>query len=168
LITTESRPANEGLTSLKRLCPQGIEVTIGIDAAMVQLIRDCTAVYVGSDTVTSAGECLAKVGCYPTALAAQRFALPFYVAGDTSKLDPATIRGVPIKIREMPASDVVPGELPSHGFVRNPVFELIPADLITAYVTEAGILHPGSVYSLMASIPWSDRVGDLVAANNRR
>lgn len=167
LVTTESRPANEGLTSLQRLCPQGVEVTIGIDAGLVQLMRGCTSVYIGSDTVTSAGECLAKVGCYSTALAAKHFGLPFYVAGDTSKLDPATIRGVPIKIREMPATDVVPDGVPAGGFVRNPIFEVIPSDLVTAYVTEIGILHPGAIHGLMASIPWSDRVGDIVAANNR-
>lgn len=167
LFTTESRPANEGLTSLERLCHQGVDVTIGIDAGLVQLMRDCTAVFVGSDTVTSAGECLAKVGCYSTALAAKHFGLPFYVAGDTSKLDPATIRGVPIKIREMPSTDVVPDGLPANAFVRNPVFEVIPSDLVTAYVTEIGILHPGAIYGLMASIPWSDRVGEIVAANNR-
>ncbi|MCC6313910.1 MAG: hypothetical protein IT337_07835 [Thermomicrobiales bacterium] len=167
LVTTESRPANEGLTSLKRLCPQGVEVTIGIDAAMVQLMRGCTSVHVGSDTVTSAGQCLAKVGCYAAALTAKHYGLPLYVDGDTSKFDPASIRGVPIKIREMPASEVVPGEIPVNARVRNPIFEIVPADLVTAYVTELGILHPGAVYGLMADIPWSDRVGDLVAASYR-
>src|SRR5262249_56112931 len=70
VVTTGSRPGNEGLVTLDRLCPKGVAVEIGIDAAMVQLMRDCTAVYVGSDDVTSAGDCLAKVGCFPTALAA--------------------------------------------------------------------------------------------------
>lgn len=167
LTTTESRPGNEGHTSLSRLCPQGVKVTIGLDAAIAQLMRDSTMVLIGSDTVNSAGECLAKVGCYPTALVAKRYGLPFYVAGDTSKFDPATIRGVPIKIREMPHSDVVTYDLPAGGAVRNPVFEMIPADLITAYVTETGIVHPGAVYGMMAGIPWSDRVGDLVATHNR-
>ena len=167
LTTSESRPGNEGHTSISRLCPQGVDVTIGLDAAIAQLMRNCTMVLVGSDTVNSAGECLAKVGCYPTALVAKRYGIPYYVAGDTSKFDPATIRGVPIKIREMPHSDVVTYELPANGSVRNPVFEVIPADLITAYVTEAGILHPGAVYTMMADIPWSDRVGGLVANHNR-
>ena len=47
------------------------------------------------------------------------------------------------------------------------MFELVPAPLITAYVTEVGILHPGNVYQVMESIPWNDRVGELVAENNR-
>lgn len=167
VVTTESRPGNEGLVTLERLSPKGVEVTIGIDAAMVALTRDCTAVYVGSDDVTSAGECLAKVGCYPTALVARHLGIPYYIAGDTSKFDPSSLRGVPIKIREMPASDILAGEIPELGVVRNPVFEVVPAALITAYVTELGILHPGAVASVMETVPWNERVGALVAAHNR-
>jgi methylthioribose-1-phosphate isomerase len=168
VVTTESRPGNEGLVTLERLCPQGVAVEIGIDAAMAQLMRDCTAVYVGSDDVTSGGECLAKVGCYPTALVARHYGIPYYIAGDTSKFDPSSLRGVPVKIREMPASDVVAGTPPAGGRVRNPVFELVPASLITAYVTELGILHPGAVHQVMETVPWNERVGALVAEHNRR
>jgi len=167
VVTTESRPGNEGLVTLGRLCPKGVSVDIGIDAAMMQLMRDCTAVYVGSDDVTSAGDCLAKVGCYPAALVARHFALPYYIAGDTSKFDPSSLRGVPIKIREMPATDIVQGEVPKGGRVRNPVFEIVPASLITAYVTELGILHPGAVSQVMNTVPWNERVGELVARHNR-
>lgn len=167
VVTTESRPGNEGLTTLKRLCPQGVQVTVGIDAALVELMKGCSAVYVGSDNVTSAGDCLAKVGCLPTAMAARYFGIPYYVAGDTSKFDPSSVTGVPIKIREMPATDIVTGEIPANGRVRNPVFEIVPASLITAFVTELGILHPGAVYQVMGSIPWSARVAELVAAHNR-
>lgn len=167
VVTTEARPGNEGLVTLERLCPKGVEVTIGIDAALMPLMRDCTAVYVGSDDVTSAGECLAKVGCWPAALAARHYGIPYYIAGDTSKFDPSSLRGVPIKIREMPATDIVTGEIPEFGRVRNPVFEVVPAELVTAYVTELGIMHPGAVYQAMETVPWNDRVGALVAAHNR-
>ena len=167
VVTTESRPGNEGLVTLERLCPKGVAVDIGIDAAMTQLMRDCTAVYVGSDDVTSAGDCLAKVGCYPAAIVARHYTIPYYVAGDTSKFDPSSLRGVPIKIREMPATDIVEGEVPAGGRVRNPVFEVVPASLITAYVTELGILHPGAIYQVMHTVPWNERVGTLVAEHNR-
>ena len=167
VVTTESRPTNEGLITLDRLCPQGVRVDIGIDAAMTELMRDCTAVYVGSDDVTSAGDCLAKIGCYASALVARHYGIPYYIAGDTSKFDSSSRRGLPVKIREMDPKLIVAGDLPEHGRVRNPVFELVPAPLITAYVTEVGILHPGNVYQVMESIPWNDRVGELVAENNR-
>jgi translation initiation factor 2B subunit (eIF-2B alpha/beta/delta family) len=168
VVTTESRPGNEGLVTLERLCPKGVPVDIGIDAAMTPLMRDCTAVYVGSDDVTSAGDCLAKVGCHASALVARHYGIPYYIAGDTSKFDPSSLRGVPIKIREMPASDIVEGDPPSGAHVRNPVFEIVPAEVITAYVTELGILHPGAIYKVMETVPWNDRVGELVAEHNRR
>lgn len=167
VVTTESRPTNEGLMTLERLCPKGVSVDIGIDAAMTPLMRDCTAVYVGSDDVTSVGDCLAKVGCYATALVARHYGIPYFIAGDTSKFDPSSLRGVPMKIREMEAELIVPGELPQRGRVRNPVFEVVPASLVTAYVTEVGVLHPAAVYQIMGSIPWNDRVGELVAEHNR-
>lgn len=167
VVTTESRPTNEGHVTLERLCPQGVKVDIGIDVAMTQLMRDCTAVYVGSDDVTSAGDCLAKVGCYATALVARRYGIPYYIAGDTSKFDPSSLRGVPVKIREMEPELIVEGALPEHGRVRNPVFELVPADLVTAYVTELGILHPGAVSQVMSTVPWNDRVGGYVSEHNR-
>ena len=72
-----------------------------------------------------------------------------------------------MKIREMPASDIVPGPVTANGRVRNPVFEVVPARLITAYVTEVGMLHPGAVHGVMGGIPWSDRIGEMIAANNR-
>lgn len=167
VVTTESRPTNEGLITLDRLCPQGVKVDIGIDVAMTQLMRDCTAVYVGSDDVTSAGDCLAKVGCYATALVARHYGIPYYIAGDTSKFDPSSLRGVPVKIREMEPELIVDRPLPELGRVRNPVFELVPASLVTAYVTELGILHPGAVSQVMATVPWNDRVGQYVAEHNR-
>jgi translation initiation factor 2B subunit (eIF-2B alpha/beta/delta family) len=167
VVTTESRPTNEGHVTLERLCPQGVEVDIGVDVAMTQLMRDCTAVYVGSDDVTSAGDCLAKVGCYASALVARHYGIPYYIAGDTSKFDPSSLRGVPVKIREMEPELIVEGALPEHGRVRNPVFELVPAELVTAYVTELGILHPGAVSQVMSTVPWNDRVGGYVSEHNR-
>jgi methylthioribose-1-phosphate isomerase len=167
VVTTESRPTNEGLITLDRLCPKGVKVDIGIDVAMTQLMRDCTAVYVGSDDVTAAGDCLAKVGCFAAGLVARHYGLPYYIAGDTSKFDPSSLRGVPVKVREMEPELVVAGPLPELGRVRNPVFELVPAALVTAYVTELGILHPGAVPQVMSTVPWNDRVGGYVAEHNR-
>ena len=66
-----------------------------------------------------------------------------------------------------PAAASSRAALPEHGRVRNPVFELVPAPLITAYVTEVGILHPGNVYQVMETMPWNDRVGEPWPQNNR-
>ena len=135
VITTESRPGNEGLGTIAVMGAIGIEVTVGIDAAIGQLLRDCTSVYVGGDTITAKGEALCKIGCFPTALLARHYAIPFRVAADTSKFDPNTALGVPLWIREMPVTDIVTGAVPSNATVRNPVFEIVPASLIDCVVT---------------------------------
>jgi ribose 1,5-bisphosphate isomerase len=164
VATTESRLGNEGLTTLSRLCLQGVKVTIGIDAGMVQLMRGCTSVWIGADAITSGGACLAKAGSYAGALTAQHYGIPFYVAGDTSKFDVASVRGVALRIREMPPTDVAQGPLPEHAFVRNPVFEVIPANLVTACVTELGVASPGSVFALMSGLQQSRRLVEQTAA----
>jgi translation initiation factor 2B subunit (eIF-2B alpha/beta/delta family) len=162
LVTTESRPGNEGLTTIPRMVAMGVPVTIGIDAAMGQLIRGCTSALVGADTVTAGGSALCKVGSFPAALVAHRYGIPFRVAADTSKFDPTTRWGEPPQIREMPASDILRAPLPGINgtldhkvTVRNPVFEVVPASLIAEIITEEGIIHPAAAAALMRDQPQS-------------
>jgi methylthioribose-1-phosphate isomerase len=106
-------------------------------------------VWIGADAVTSLGDCLAKVGCYSAALTAAHYGIPFYVAADTSKFDPTTVMGAALHIREFPATDVLDRAIPENAEVRNPVFEVIPASLVSGYITEIGVMSPGSVFSVM-------------------
>ncbi|MDQ7829446.1 MAG: hypothetical protein QN122_06435 [Armatimonadota bacterium] len=168
LVTTESRPGNEGLTTIPRMAALGVPVTIGIDAAMGQLMRSCTSAVVGADTVTAGGSALCKVGSFPAALVAHRYGIPFRVAADTSKFDPTTRWGEPLQIREMPASDILRAPPPEirepldrQVTVRNPVFEVVPASLITEIITEAGIIHPGAAAALMQGLPQSGLIATL-------
>lgn len=167
LVTTESRPGNEGLRSIEVAERQGIPLVVGIDAAVGVLVRDCDVVLVGADTVTARGDALCKIGSFPLALAARRFGVPFRVVADTSKFDANTLSGVPLLVREMPASDIIASRLSALVEVRNPVFELVPADLIDAVVTERGIIHPAAASGLMSSLPRSEMVSALVRAHYR-
>lgn len=153
IATTESRPGNEGLSTISRFEEAGIEVTAGLDAGMVQLMRGCTSAWIGADSVTSLGQCLVKVGSYAAALTAAHYQIPLFVAADTSKFDVRSLAGAPPEIREFPATDVVPGDLPANGRVRNPVFEVVPAHLVAGYVTEVGVMAPASVYAVMREMP---------------
>jgi translation initiation factor 2B subunit (eIF-2B alpha/beta/delta family) len=164
VVTTESRPDNEGLTTLPRMESMGVPVTVGVDAAVAQLMRVATVVYVGADTVLSTGASLCKVGSFPTALVARHYGLPFRITADTSKFDPATLWGHPLVIRPTPASKIL-ASAPSPGVtVRSPVFEVVPAALISDIVTEHGIFHPGSISALFRDIPQSDMVAAKLAA----
>jgi methylthioribose-1-phosphate isomerase len=87
-----------------------------------------------------------KVGTYGMALAARAAGIPFVVAGPTSTIDPDTPTGADITIEERDGDEVraaagqsltVPGTR-----IRNPAFDVTPASLVTALVTERGIVRP--------------------------
>jgi methylthioribose-1-phosphate isomerase len=144
----ETRPWLQGarLTAWE-LAQDGIPVVLLCDGAAASLMaaRDVDAVVVGADRVASNGDTANKVGTLPLAIAARQFGVPFYVAVPTSTLDAATPDGaaIPIEVR---------GDEEVRGFggnvwaadvpVYNPVFDVTPAELVTAWITEAGLWRP--------------------------
>jgi methylthioribose-1-phosphate isomerase len=149
VLTTETRPLLQGarltVWELRRL---GIEHELVADGAAPGLIArgQADAVIVGCDRVAANGDVANKVGTYSLALAAREAGIPFVVAGPTSSLDPAAATGAEIPIEERDPDEVreAGGELltlpetPS----RNPAFDVTPAALITALVTERGVARP--------------------------
>jgi methylthioribose-1-phosphate isomerase len=93
-------------------------------------------VVVGADRIAANGDVANKVGTYPLAVLAQRHGVPFYVAAPLSTVDPATPSGDAIPIEERDAGEVAPGQ-PALNFA----FDVTPAELVTAIVTEAGVLE---------------------------
>lgn len=155
VVDSESRPANEGLWTVREMVKAGIPVTIGIDAALGVLMEGCSTFIVGADSITGTGDALVKIGTYPTALMAHEKGIPLYVAADTTKFDPVSLIGIPYPVREMPASDIWEGEMPELVTVRNPVFEIVPAKLIRGLITEVGLVHPASCLSMIQARPQS-------------
>jgi methylthioribose-1-phosphate isomerase len=103
------------------------------------------AVIVGTDRVAANGDVANKIGTYPVAVLARRHGIPFYVACPVSTLDLALASGAEIPIEERPAAEVTGfGGLrwaPPDIAVRNPAFDVTPADLVTAIITERGVIH---------------------------
>jgi methylthioribose-1-phosphate isomerase len=142
----ETRPVLQGarLTAweLQRL---GIPFAVVADVAAGSLMAagqvDC--VIVGADRVAANGDVANKVGTYPLAVLAHHHALPFYVAAPTSTIDPTCPTGAAIPIEQRPSSEV--SELAGHHLtpvgadILNPAFDITPAALVTAYITEDGI-----------------------------
>jgi len=93
-------------------------------------------VVVGADRIAANGDVANKVGTYPLAVLAERHGVPFYVAAPLSTVDPGTPDGAAIPIEERDALEVAPG-LPA----LNLAFDVTPAELVTAIVTEAGVLE---------------------------
>jgi methylthioribose-1-phosphate isomerase len=157
VLSCEARPLLQGarltVWELRRL---GIPHELLVDAAAPGLIRrgEVDAVVVGMDRVAANGDVANKVGTYGLALAAHAAGIPFVVAGPTSSIDPALESGDGIEIEERDAEEVRSAggaQLTVAGTsCRNPAFDVTPADLVTALVTERGVASPPSRASVAA------------------
>jgi methylthioribose-1-phosphate isomerase len=102
-------------------------------------------VLVGADRVAANGDTANKVGTYPLAVLADRHGIPFYSCAPLSSVDLATPDGSAIPIEERPASEVLEVRgvriAPPDTLVRNPSFDVTPAELLTGIVTEEGVLR---------------------------
>jgi len=133
----ETRPLLQGarLTAWE-LEALGIPFSVVVDGAAASLMAsdEVDAVFTGADRIAANGDVANKVGTYALALAASAHAIPFYVVAPTSTLDPTAASGADIPIEERDPREVT-ARFPSH----NPAFDVTPADLVSAIVTEAGV-----------------------------
>ena len=162
VLVTESRPANEGMWTVDEMLKAGIDVGVSIDACIGELVPQCDIVFVGADAVSSHGTVLCKVGSYPTALIAKAHGVPFYVAADTLKFDPTTLIGIPWKIDPIHRHEVLTKEYPEQVKIVGKIFDETPPDLITAVITEAGLLHPSACIMLMWQMKISQKLNELL------
>ena len=104
-----------------------------------------TVIVVGADRVASNGDVANKIGTYMVAVLAKRHNIPFYVACPLSTIDRKIVCGSDIPIEERPAEEVTgfqDYQWAAEGVdVRNPAFDVTPAELITGLITEKGIVY---------------------------
>jgi len=145
----ETRPLLQGarLTAWE-LGRSGVNATLICDnmAASVMAAGRVDAVVVGCDRVAANGDVANKIGTLGLAILARHFEIPFYVFAPTSTLDPTTPEGRSIPIEERKSSEVTSlfgsaPTAPEGTKVFNPAFDVTPAALVTALVTEKGILR---------------------------
>ncbi|MDR2866068.1 MAG: ribose 1,5-bisphosphate isomerase [Methanomassiliicoccaceae archaeon] len=150
VYATESRPWRQGILTVNELAKEGIDVTLIIDSAVRSVMRKADIVIVGSDTITSNGAVINKIGTSQLALAANESHVPFVVCGETYKISSQTLFGNMVTIEERDIGEIIrDGEVPDTVKVFNPVFDTTPAKYIDGIVTEVGIVSPGSVYEIM-------------------
>jgi methylthioribose-1-phosphate isomerase len=157
VLAGETRPLLQGARlTVWELARAGVAHELVVDGAMAGLIRrgEVDAVVVGCDRVAANGDTANKVGTYPLALAAAAAGIPFVVAAPTSTIDAQLADGDSIEIEERDADEVrafagAGTTLPGTG-VRNPAFDVTPAALITALVTERGVARPPDAASIAA------------------
>ena len=149
----ETRPRNQGaLLTAFELAGHGVPHTVIADNTGGLLMQrgQVDAVIVGTDRVTANGDVCNKIGTYLKALAAHDNGVPFYVALPFTTFDPATASGdfVPIEERDPdelalltgPAAEGMATVRVTASPAYNPAFDVTPARLVTAYVTERGVL----------------------------
>ena len=149
VYATETRPWLQGarLTAweLKR---EGIPVTLVVDSAVGYLMSKglVDAVIVGADRVTSKGDVVNKIGTYTIAVLAHRHDVPFYVAAPLSTFDMELLKGEEVLIEERDEREVldISGKriAPEGVNALNPSFDITPAEIIKAIITEKGVLWP--------------------------
>ena len=149
VFADETRPFLQGarLTAWE-LLQEGIPVTVIADGAAGLLMRsgEIDAVIVGADRVAANGDVANKIGTYMIAVLAERHRIPFYVACPIATIDPSIADGAGIPIEERDGSEVAGfGSMqwtPANVRLRNPAFDITPAALVTALITERGLASP--------------------------
>jgi len=148
VFADETRPLLQGsrLTAWE-LAQAGVDVTVLADSMAASLMREgrVDLVFVGADRIAANGDVANKVGTYPLALAARHHGVPFYVAAPWSTVDPDTPSGDAIRIEHRAADELARGfeadVVPEEVAVYNPAFDVTPAELVTAFVTDRGIIR---------------------------
>ena len=157
VLVDETRPRLQGarLTAWE-LQQYGIPFEIIADGAAGFFLRSgrVACVLVGADRVAANGDVANKIGTYMLALAAHDNRVPFYVAVPASTIDLSLASGVEIPIEERTEDEVLDLAIggrayaPTGSRARNPAFDITPHRLVTAFVTEAGVLRPPFTESL--------------------
>ena len=157
VLACETRPLLQGARlTIWELRRAGIAHELLVDGAAAGLMRrgEVDAVIVGCDRVAANGDTANKVGTYAHALAARAAGIPFIVAGPTSTIDASIASGEEIVIEERSMDEVrhAGGALLTGADTpcRNPAFDVTPAELVTALVTERGIASPPTTESVLA------------------
>lgn len=169
VLAAESRPLLQGarLTAWE-LADAGIDVSVVPDGAMASLIAEgeVDAVIVGADRIAANGDTANKVGTLAHALAAADAGIGFYVAAPTTTIDAAVPSGNRIVIEQRSPDEVhhAGGQrlTPEDAKAVNPAFDVTPARLITAIITDAGVLRPPYGESIAQALAEAEPAGSGV------
>lgn len=160
VIVSETRPRHQGLLTAWELREAGIQHSLIADNAAGHLLASglVDTVITGADRVAANGDTANKVGTWLKALAAQAVGVPFYVAAPSSTLDFSCPDGASVPIEDRGAEEVClargldsSGEVvdvrlaPAGTRVANPAFDITPASLVTAFITERGLIPPSAL-----------------------
>ncbi|NOZ86040.1 MAG: S-methyl-5-thioribose-1-phosphate isomerase [Deltaproteobacteria bacterium] len=149
VFADETRPLLQGARlTVWELMKEGIEVTHICDNAAATLMKsgEIDLAVVGSDRTAANGDVANKIGTYSVAVLCKHHGIPFYAALPMSTLDPSLPDGSHIPIEERGQEEVLSvfekRIAPKGAKARNPAFDVTPAELVTALITDKGVLRP--------------------------
>lgn len=149
IFADETRPLLQGarLTAWE-LGQAGVDVTLICDDMAGRVMREgkVKAVITGADRIAANGDAANKIGTYSLAVLARHHGIPFYVAAPSSTFDLSLATGDEIPIEQRDPDEITQGfgrrTAPEQVQTYNPAFDVTPAELITALVTERGLVSP--------------------------
>jgi len=142
VFADETRPLLQGARlTMFELREAGVPATLLVDgaAAIAMQRKNIDAVIVGADRIARNGDTANKIGTYGVAIAAAHHGIPFYVAAPRSTFDFSLDTGAGIPIEERAPDEV---RIAPEDDVYNPAFDVTPGHLVTAFITEYGVLRP--------------------------
>lgn len=152
VFATEVRPRNQGLLTITALNNAGITTNYIVDSAARSFMREIDCMIIGTDAVAVNGAVVNKIGTSQIALAAHEARVPLLVAAETYKFAPRTMIGALIPIEERSPSEVLDDDVAAtlpNVTVRNPAFDITPADYIDLILTEKGAIPPEMAYMII-------------------
>lgn len=146
VIVSEARPFGDGVRVARELVRAGISATFITEAQMALFVHEADAVVVGADTILPEGDFINKIGTRLLALGARDADVPFYSVAETLKVS-APSEPLPFAVQEGKAKEICAEKWLE---VRNVLYEVTPSRLVTAYVTEQGVVDPADVQRFSA------------------
>ncbi len=149
VFADETRPLLQGSRlTMWELMERGVDATLICDSMAAQVMREgrIAAAIVGADRIAANGDAANKIGTYGVAVLARAHNIPFYVAAPTTTFDLLLEAGEAIPIEQRAVAEIVAAfgkpTAPADARVYNPAFDVTPAELITAIITERGVIAP--------------------------
>lgn len=152
VIATESRPRRQGFITIKELSDHGIPTTLIVDSAVRLTMKEVDIVVVGADSISVNGALINKIGTSQLALAAQEARKNVIVAAETYKFSPRTLLGEMVEIEDRSADEVIDPQLLKempNVKVKNPGFDVTPAEYIDLIITEVGAFPPAMAFTII-------------------
>lgn len=153
VLNTETRPLFQGRLTAIELSKANINVTHYVDSAMHLAIKKSDAVFLGADSISALGVAN-KIGSGLVCELAKHYEIPVFICAHSFKINPLSILGKEDIIEERKASEVWP-KAPKGVSIKNPAFEKIEPDNITAIISELGVHNLASfIEEAKQAYPW--------------